>query len=204
VSPEVQSPLLSSYALTTSLATEDKLTQSVPPDDGAGDPFAALNARIEEMQTKAAAAQEQLENAVATAQSPDGAVSVTLGATGALKDLKFGARAYERPPQALAGLVMQLIGRAQQKVSAEVSEAFGGLVGEDSAAMEVLEEFLPAPAEDEEEPPPAEDTLEPEQEAEDRTPPPPARGPQQPIRQPRRRPRPDDDEDEDYDEIRPW
>lgn len=182
------------------------MTESLPPADGAADPFASLNARIEEMQAKAAAAQEQLQNAVATAQSPDGSVSVTLGATGVLKDLRFGARAYERPPQALAGLVMQLIGRAQQKVSAEVAEAFGELVGEDSAAMEVIEEFLPPPPEDDGEvPQPEEDTLTPEQEAEDRTPPPPSRNPQQPIRQPRRRPRPEPEEDdEDFGEIRPW
>lgn len=199
-------------ALTTSLATEDKLTESPPPNGSTEDPFASLDARIEEMQAKAAAAQEQLANAVATVQAPDGSVSVTLGASGVLQDLKFGARAYERPPQALAGLVMQLVGRAQQKVSAEVAGAFDGLVGESSAAREVLDEFLPPPEDDDEEAPPDDgDTLAPEQEAEDRTPPPPQqpqqqpqRNPRQPLRgQPRRRPRPEPDED-DYDEIQPW
>lgn len=199
-------------ALTTSLATEDKLTESVPPSGSTEDPFASLDARIEEMQAKAAAAQEQLANAVATVQAPDGSVSVTLGASGVLKDLKFGARAYERPPQALAGLVMQLVGRAQQKVSAEMADAFDGLVGENSAARELLDDFLPPLEDDEEAPTDDGDTLAPEQEAEDRTPPPPPqqpqrqpqRDPRQPLRgQPRRRPRPEPDED-DYDEIQPW
>lgn len=182
------------------------MTQSVPP--GGGDPLAAFSAELEEMQAKAAAAQERLQSAVATVQAPDGSVSVTVGPSGVLQDLRLGPRAYERPPQALSGLVMQLIGRAQQKVSAQVADAFSGMVGESSAARELLEEFLPAPEPDEGTRPDKSDVFLPEQEAEDRPPAPPHRPPppqqSQPPQhgQPRRRPRPAREDDDG--ESNPW
>ncbi|UOX88701.1 YbaB/EbfC family nucleoid-associated protein [Amycolatopsis sp. FBCC-B4732] len=180
------------------------MTQSVP---GGGDPLAAFTVELEEIQAKAAAAQEKLRSATASVQSPDGSVSVTLGPSGVLQDLRFGPRAYERPPQALAGLVLQLVGKAQQKVSAEVAEAFSGMVGESSAARELLDEFLPPPDPDESTPPPDKsDVFMPEQEAEDRTPRPPApphrTPPPPPQAPPRRRPRPAPDEDDG--ESNPW
>ena len=176
------------------------MTQSVPAGD---DPLAAFTVELEEIRAKAAAAQEKLRSATASVQSPDGAVSVTLGPSGVLQELRFGPRAYERPPQALAGLVMQLLGKAQQKVSAEVADAFSGMVGEDSAARELLDEFLPAPEPDERTPTDKSDVFMPEQEADDRPPshrPPP--NPQPPQQQPRRRPRPAPDEDDG--ESNPW
>lgn len=176
------------------------MTESVPPG---GDPLAAFTVELEEIRAKAAAAQEKLRSATASAHSPDGSVSVTLGPSGVLQDLRFGPRAYERPPQALAGLVLQLIGRAQQKVSAEVAEAFTGMVGENSAARELLDEFLPAPEPDEEPDPGKSEVFMPVQEAEDRPPRPlrPPPPPQQPG-QPRRRPRPAPQDDDG--ESNPW
>jgi DNA-binding protein YbaB len=183
---------------------EDKLTQSGPPD-----PLAAFTVELEEIRAKAAEAQEKLRSAVATVQSPDGAVSVTVGPSGVLQELRFGPRAYERPPQALSGLVMQLIGRAQQKVSAQVTDAFSGMVGENSAARELLDEFLPAPEPGEGTPPADGDPFAPPQGAEERPPRPPApphRPPPNPPQpqhgQPRRRPRSAPDEDDG--ESNPW
>ncbi|WP_328646932.1 YbaB/EbfC family nucleoid-associated protein [Amycolatopsis sp. NBC_00348] len=185
------------------------MTQSVPP--GGGDPLAAFTADLEELQAKAAAAQERLQAAVASVQSPDGAVSVTVGPSGVLQDLRFGPRAYERPPQALSGLVMQLIGRAQQKVSAEVADAFSGMVGENSAARELLTEFLPSPEPDEGAQPDNGFAAPPEAGARPQRPvPPPQRPspppppPPQPPQQgpPRRRPRSTPEEDDG--ESNPW
>lgn len=187
------------------------MTQSVPP--GGGDPLAAFTAEIEELQAKAAAAQERLQAAVASVQSPDGAVSVTVGPSGVLQDLRFGPRAYERPPQALSGLVMQLIGRAQQKVSAEVADAFSGMVGESSAARELLAEFLPSPEPDEGAQPG--NGFAPEQEAGARpprpvsppqrpSPPPPPQSPQSPQQGPPPRRRPRSTPEEDDGESNPW
>ncbi|MDX3187382.1 YbaB/EbfC family nucleoid-associated protein [Streptomyces sp. MN03-5084-2B] len=160
------------------------MTQSVPD----GDPLAAFGAELGDIRAKAAAAQEKLRSAVASVQSPDGAVSVTVGPSGVLQDLRFGPRAYERSPQALSGVVLQLIGRAQQKVSAQVADAFSGMVGENSAARELLGEFLPEP-----DPEPEPDRSTPQPPAEER--PPPQRG------QPRRRPRPPEEDDG---ESNPW
>jgi DNA-binding protein YbaB len=175
------------------------LTQSVPPGS---DPLAAFTAELEGIQAKAAAVQERLRSATATVQSPDGAVSVTIGPSGVLQELRFGPRAYERPPQALSSTVMQLIGRAQQKVSAEVADAFSGMVGENSAARELLDEFLPAPEPDAGTPPGDGGKFLPEQE--DRRPPPNPPPPPPPPQQgqPRRRPRsaPEDDDGE----SNPW
>jgi DNA-binding protein YbaB len=168
--------------------------------------LAAFSAELEGIQAKAAAAQERLRAATATVQSPDGAVSVTIGPSGVLQDLRFGPRAYERPPQALSSTVMQLIGRAQQKVSAEVADAFSGMVGESSAARELLDEFLPAPEPDEGTPPGDGGKFMPE--ADDRPPPPPPHrpppNPPQPPQQgqPRRRPRPAPEDDDG--ESNPW
>ncbi len=171
-----------------------------------GDPLAAFTVELEEIRAKATAAQEKLRSAVATVQSPDRTVSVTVGPSGVLQDLRFAPRAYERPPQALAGLVLQLIGRAQQKVSAEVADAFSGMVGENSAARELLDEFLPSPEPDEGTPPDKRDVFLPEQEAEDRPAPPahrPPPNPQPPQHgQPRRRPRPAPEDDDG--ESNPW
>lgn len=183
------------------------MTQSVPPGGGAGDPLAAFTVELEEIRAKAAEAQEKLRSAVATIHSPDGAVSVTVGPSGVLQELRFGARAYERSPQALSGLVMQLIGRAQQKVSADVASAFDGMVGESSAARELLDEFLPAPEPEQTAPPEKSDVFMPEQEADDRPSRPPAHRPppqpqQQPPPQPRRRPRPEPEDDDG--ESNPW
>ena len=183
------------------------MTKSVPPG---GDPLAAFSAELEEIQAKAAAAQEKIRSAVATVHSPDGAVSVTVGPSGVLQDLRFGARAYSRSPQALSGLVLQLIGRAQQKVSAEVADAFSGMVGEHSAARELLGEFLPEPAPGDGPPLDDSDPFAPEAEAGPparRQPPGPPPGPPpnaQPPQhgQPRRRPRPAPEEDDG--ESNPW
>jgi DNA-binding protein YbaB len=181
--------------------------------------LAAFTAELEGIQAKAAAVQERLRSATATVQSPDGAVSVTIGPSGVLQELRFGPRAYERPPQALSSTVMQLIGRAQQKVSAEVADAFSGMVGENSAARELLDEFLPAPPPDEGTPPGPGGKFLPEEQDRPPTPPPQRPPPQQspppqqgqpsqqsqPSQQgqpPRRRPRPAPDEDDG--ESNPW
>lgn len=119
----------------------------------AGDDFAGFDAEMAQLKARAESAQEQIQTATATVSSPDGAVTVTVGASGALTDIRLGDRAYERPPRALAALLMQLCGKAQQRVSAQVMTAFGGLVGESSAAMDMLTQFLPADPEPETEDP---------------------------------------------------
>jgi DNA-binding protein YbaB len=174
------------------------LTQFAPTGDG--DPLASLNAELEEIKAKAEEMTERLRAASATVRAQDGAVTVTVGAGGVLQEITFGTKAYKRPPEALSALVMQLIAAAQKEVSAEVYGAFGGLVGESSDAMAVLQEFLPEPDEDEDQttpPPPPPATPPP--------PPPPAappwqHGPQQPSQHRPSRPAPV----EDNEDNEPW
>jgi DNA-binding protein YbaB len=120
------------------------VTDSQHPD--AADPFAGFTAELTELRAKAEEVQERIKAATATVSSPDGAATVTVGPGGALMNLVFGERAYRRPPPALAALVLSLIGKAQRQVSAQVSGAFAEMVGENSSAMDVLNEFLPADA----------------------------------------------------------
>jgi DNA-binding protein YbaB len=114
---------------------------------GPVDPFAQFSAFTEELdglRAKAEQVQEKIRNTTATATARDGAVSVTVGPAGALVGLKFTSQAYRQSPETLAALVLSLAGRAQQQVGAEVSRAYADLVGENSSAMSVLGEFLPA------------------------------------------------------------
>lgn len=127
------------------------MTQSASGDAG---PLAAFDAELQLIKDRAEEVQERLRAASATVRAQDGAVTVTVGAGGVLQGISFGARAYQRPPEALSTLVMQLVAAAQKTVSAEVADAFGDLVGEDSGAMAVLQEFLPETDEADDEPPP--------------------------------------------------
>lgn len=154
------------------------------------DPVAAFGAELQLIKERAGEVRARLRTAASTMRAPDGALTVTVGCNGGLQRISFGARAYQRPPEALSALVMQLIAAAQKAVSTEVADAFGDLVGEDSAAMEVLEEFLPGHDEQgEDEPPPT----------------PPAAAPPAPPRQQRLRPsqRPAPVGDEDDEENNP-
>jgi YbaB/EbfC DNA-binding family protein len=168
---------------------------------GGTDPIAGFTAEFEELKARAEDVQNRIRTASATAQSPDGAATVTVGPGGALLNLAFGNRAYRRPPAALAALVLQLIGTAQKQVSAQVAGAFGDLVGENSAAMGVLQEFLPPVPESDEpvaaSPPPSGPLPVPPA-----PPAPPRPAQQEPLRPARRTGRPAEDDDEDFTE--PW
>lgn len=137
----------------TGRLVEDEVTQFAQGGDG--DPLASYTAEVEDIKAKAEEMTERLRTAAGTARTPDGAVSVTVGAAGVLQEITFGAKAYHRPPEALSATVMQLIATAQKQVSAEVYGAFGGLVGgEGSEAISILQEFLPQPDDEEDEPAP--------------------------------------------------
>jgi DNA-binding protein YbaB len=102
-----------------------------------------LDAQITRLREQAEEIQERMATANATVSSPDESVTVTVGAGGALTDVRFSPRAYQRAPQQLASLLMQTIGRAQRQVSAEIGTAFAGLVGESSTAMSLFDQFRP-------------------------------------------------------------
>lgn len=180
--------------------TRRKLTQFEP--SGGADSIAGLTAELEQLKATAEQVRESIRSAAATVRAPDGAVTVTVGPSGVLQDLAFGSRAYQRPPEALASLVMQLIGTAQKQVGAQVAGAFSGLVGEDSQAMQILDEFLPHDPDDDAaagQASEAEEFAQPEEPAPQPPPPPPPQQPPRPTRRPAARP---SDEDDDFSD--PW
>lgn len=162
----------------------------------------ALDPGLAELKAKAEQAQEQLASSTATRRSTDGAVSVTVGPGGNLTALNLTERAYQQPPSQLAAQIMQLATQAQQQVSAKVMEAFTGLVGPTSPALDVLTPFLPPePQEQEPEEAPAPHPDDPYDQHPGGYGPPPSAPPAGEIqRRPRRRRDDDQDVEPDYDE----
>lgn len=104
----------------------------------------ALRRQAEELETKASQLRSELDNAGTTATSPDGAVTVTVSATGALQDISFSAKAAAHGPEALGPLVMRTVQAAQREVSSRVSAAVSGQFG-DAETMGFVQQFMPAP-----------------------------------------------------------
>ena len=144
-----------------------------------------------EIARRAAEAKARLERIAATATSQDGAVTVTVNTSGALRELTFGPRADELPRARLAATVVATAKRAQVQAAQQLASVMAPVIGSDSDAMKFLREQIPAPELPEEQPAPprwefAENERETPQPPKTPPPPPPAR----PVR-----PRPDDDED---------
>jgi DNA-binding protein YbaB len=111
-----------------------------------------LREQAADLETKAARLRTEMDNATATVTSPDGAVTVTLSPTGALRDITFGPATAKVPPEKLGPLVMRTVQAAQVKVSERVTASlttqFGG-----TDTMDFITQFMPAP-----EPPPSRPT----------------------------------------------
>ncbi|GLZ38688.1 YbaB/EbfC family nucleoid-associated protein [Actinokineospora sp. NBRC 105648] len=124
--------------------------------------------------------------------APDGSVTVTLGLTGALEDLRLGHRACELGPARLTAVIMRTVAAARTRATHQAAAAFAPM-GVGTEAMRMVNMFLP----DEENPDPggAEDHGE-HYAAEER-----ARAPRAPVRLPRR-PRPAEPEDDE--EVDLW
>jgi DNA-binding protein YbaB len=175
----------------------------VQPDLGPGEDFELLLERqVREMQSKAAALNEALSAAGATARSRDGAVTVTLAPNGALTNLELGHRACELGPARLTAAIMGTVREAQRQTARSVADSFATING-DGESTDMVRSFLPP------DPPPDGDFAAPESAEPERTPPPaapPARPPAPPAPPaagpaPRRRPPADDHSD---DESNPW
>ncbi|HEU5473273.1 MAG TPA: YbaB/EbfC family nucleoid-associated protein [Actinophytocola sp.] len=155
-----------------------------------------FEAKIAEVQQKAAEFKENLESSGATESSADGSLRVTVAPNGALTDLTIADSALRGSGGELAAQIMRLARKAQRAAAVHVAEAFAPLAGEDSESLRMVTGYLPP--EEDEDPPAAERrpgyafTDEPE-DAE-----PPARPPAEPSGRPGR-PRStarDDDDDE--------
>jgi hypothetical protein len=103
-----------------------------------------LDTDLVELGARAQRAAEAVAGCAVTRSAPDRSVTVTVGASGNLLNIAFGRNAAAMAPQRLAALVMKLVGEAGVCAGGEVRAAFGDLVGESSAAMDVLSPFVGA------------------------------------------------------------
>jgi DNA-binding protein YbaB len=114
--------------------------------------LAELRQQAADLETKASQLRTELDNTTATATSPDGAVTVTLSPTGALKNITFSAKAATVKPEALGPLVMQTVAKAQRDVSNRVTASLAQQFG-DEETMDFITQFMPTPAEQPKKPP---------------------------------------------------
>lgn len=110
--------------------------------------LANFEAKIADVQQKAAAFKENLEASGATEASDDGALRVTVAPNGALTDLTIEESAMRRSGGELAGQIMKLARKAQRAAAVHVAEAFAPLAGEDSESLRMVTGYLP-PEDDE-------------------------------------------------------
>ncbi|MEU0882672.1 YbaB/EbfC family nucleoid-associated protein [Lentzea sp. NPDC005914] len=73
----------------------------------------------------------QVDRIQVTETSPNGAVTVTVDATGKPIDVRFGDRVGSVPPRELGPLVMGCIRTAQSRIAQQVREATTAAVGDD-------------------------------------------------------------------------
>ncbi|KOX21941.1 hypothetical protein ADK67_25255 [Saccharothrix sp. NRRL B-16348] len=166
-----------------------------------------FEAKLADLQRKSADLQENFENSQATASSPDGAVTITVGPNGGLLNIQLGHRATELGSARLTALIMQTAKVAQKQAAQQVMAAFEPL-GEGTEAMRMVSDAIPDDqVEDDDEPDYAEPEAEPAPHpvaahapAPAAPPAPASRQPQMPSR-PARPSRPGDDEDDDN---QPW
>lgn len=170
-----------------------------------GSPSVGSAAWVEDLQRRTAKLQEDISNSVVTVSSPDEAVTVTVGPSGALHDLRLGHRAAGHNPTRLTALIMSTVRAAQRTAAERVSEAF--VPFGDAALAEHTRKFITyLPPEDAPDAAAADDgpdddkfvpedlTAQPERRPAPPPAPPPARG------RPQRRAATDDHDDE----LEPW
>jgi hypothetical protein len=121
--------------------------------------LASYDKRLARASANAQAAGASLRRVGGSATSPRGEVAVSVGASGALEDLKLTSAARALEANQLATLILATAQQAQRAVGAQVVEIMTEYVG-DGPALELVKQNLPpaagvgvAPAGDSERPP---------------------------------------------------
>ncbi|SBT69008.1 YbaB/EbfC DNA-binding family protein [Micromonospora sediminicola] len=89
-------------------------------------------AGISERAARAQALSDEVAAMSATAEGAQGAVRVTVAASGAMTDLRLDDRVLRWRPDEIAATVLAVMRRAQGRLAAQVAEAAAGTVGADS------------------------------------------------------------------------
>lgn len=103
----------------------------------------SLEQRTADIMSRAEATQAKVAAVTGTASSEDGAVTVTVNATGALQDVTFGRAADRIPKEKLGAVIMATARRAQASAAKQVTTLMTPLIGTDSEAMQMLKQQLP-------------------------------------------------------------
>ncbi|WP_370963722.1 YbaB/EbfC family nucleoid-associated protein [Amycolatopsis sp. cg9] len=144
------------------------------------------------------AAQEETERLRLTASSPDGAVSVTVGADGTVTDLTFSNKVKSFPLEELSRQILTTMRRAQSGIAERVAGVMAERLGDEdretrAALLDTLRGRFPDPDEPEEQQPPASPPPVPPAPSGGAAVPPAPSAPQA-SPPPRRRPDPDEDD----------
>lgn len=91
--------------------------------------LATFEARVADVQQKAATFKHDLESAGATETSPDGSVRVTVTPSGVLTDLTIDDSAMRGSGSELAAAILNLTRAAQRAAAGKVAAAFAPLAG---------------------------------------------------------------------------
>ena len=110
--------------------------------------LANFEAKVADVQQKAAEFKENLERSGATESAADGSLRVTVAPNGALTELSISDSAMRGSGSELAAQIMKLARRAQRSAAVHVAEAFAPLAGENSESLRMVTGYLP-PEDDE-------------------------------------------------------
>lgn len=102
------------------------------PQDGLAD----LIAEFETQRQQLTRMQDELASATATVTSSRNELTVTVGSSGAIEELRFNNRDYRRMgPEELAELITTTVEDARSTVEQQVTKAMGALTGGGDSAL---------------------------------------------------------------------
>jgi hypothetical protein len=105
--------------------------------------LAEYRARVAGIAERAQAARTQIAAVRGTETSSDGAVTVSVNASGALEDLSFGSAADSVPLSELATTILRTSRKARIRAATAGADALAPLIGANSAAMDQVRAAIP-------------------------------------------------------------
>lgn len=106
--------------------------------------LADYQARVEGIAQRAQQARQQLAAVRGDATSSDGSVTVSVNVQGGLEDLSFGPAADSLPLPDLAKTILRTSRTARVRAATAAADALVPLVGNNSAAMEMVRANIPS------------------------------------------------------------
>lgn len=104
--------------------------------------LAQYGEKIEQAKRNAAQAESQLGGVGGSATSPDGLITVSVNAAGALTDLILRPQLRGEDPERISGAIMTAVAQAQRAAAGKVVEIMTEFVGE-SPALEFVKSKMP-------------------------------------------------------------